>query len=97
MNDKCFQCHVFQLGKTYFTHTYKLQITKTGMMHKYNYGNWNLQLPFAIGNQNGTADKCKEVHFKHAVHLVNILSHKNSNHSRQHILIEVGRRKKEFG
>ena len=71
----------------YFVHPDILQVTKPGMVYKNNYCNGYLQLPFPVSDQYGTADKRKKVHLKQAVHLVDVLGHKNANDRRQHILV----------
>jgi hypothetical protein len=80
VDDKGAEFKISELCKIGCCNSRVLQVTKDHMMHHHHEHQGYLQFPVLIGDKNSAANKCKEVHFKHAMHLVNKLRHENSKH-----------------
>ena len=96
MHNKGSKVQIFQSCEIDMCIARVLQVVENAVVQNYNGQYGYLQFPFLIGDENGAANKGKEVHLEQAVHLVNELRHKDAKHRAQHILIKVGFRKRPF-
>ena len=96
MYDESAEIEIFRTGKEHLLAAGELQVIEYSMMQDDKYRKRDLQFPVLVGNEDGAADKGKKMHFKKAMHLVDILRHKDRDHQAQHILIQVGIREEEL-
>src|SRR5690242_3440564 len=89
MNNEGSKLEFVQLSKINVGEPEVLKEAEGRVVNNHKCGNGKLKFPVLVSDQYGTANKGKEVHFKHAVHLVNELCHKNSQYTAQYILIQV--------
>src|SRR5579859_4044596 len=96
MDDIGLEVEVVETGKINMCIAGILEVVKNAVMHGDNNDQGDLQLPVLVGDEEGGADKGDEVHFKEAMHLVDILGHKDGQDRTQHILVKIGVGKKPF-
>src|SRR5690606_18192552 len=87
MENKGLQGHIIQLGKVDFLHAGILKPCKQSMVNDYDGNQGDLKLPIVVCYKGKRSYKYKEVHFEHAMHLINELRYKQGTDTATYVLI----------